>query len=152
MQGDPDRYRFDMPLTVTFETHDTTVAEAALVDAGLGDANERAAPLDDVHPIVCLARSPAGLVVGGAVGRTWGECAELQQLWVAPAQRRRGIGAELVGRYEAAAIARGCRNFYLTTFSFQAPALYQALGYRVAFEIRGFPDGIVRFEMVRNVA
>ena len=141
-----------MSLTVTFETHAAADAEAALVDAGLVDANERAAPLDDLLPVVCLARSPAGLVVGGAVGRTWGECAELQKLWVAPAQRRRGIGAELVRRFEAIGIERGCRTFYLTTFSFQAPALYAALGYAVAHELGGFPGGIVKFEMVRKVA
>ena len=44
---------------------------------------------------------------------------------------------------------RGCTTCYLTTFSFQAPRLYRALGYQVAWEVKGFPQGIVKYEMVR---
>jgi len=140
-----------MPLT--FETLDTApVAEVAIIDAGLDASNASAAPLNDVRPITCVARTPSGEIVGGAVGRTWGECAELQQLWVDPEHRRNGIGSRLVKLFEARAIARGCRTLYLTTFSFQAPALYQSLGYRPATELRGFPDGIVKYLMVRTVA
>jgi ribosomal protein S18 acetylase RimI-like enzyme len=140
-------------MRVTFETHDTgPIAEAGIVDAGLDAANIAAAPLQDVRPISCLARAPTGEVIGGAVGRTWGECAELIQLWVAPDRRRNGIGARLVRLFEAGATARGCTTLYLTTFSFQAPGLYRSLGYRSAVELRGFPNGIVKYIMVRTIA
>ena len=139
-----------MPLT--FETLDTDGAAAAIVDAGLDATNRAAAPLNGVRPITCIARAPSGDVVGGAVGRTWGECAELQQLWVAPEHRRNGIGSHLVKLFEASAKVRGCRTLYLTTFSFQALRLYQSLGYKSAVEIRGFPDGIVKYIMVRTIA
>lgn len=139
-------------MNFTFETLDARpVAEAAVVDAGLDAANLESAPLGDVRPITCVARTPAGDVVGGAVGRTWGECAELQQLWVASEHRRKGIGSQLVRLYEARARARGCRTLYLETFSFQAPEFYRSLGYRSAAELRGFPDGIVKYLMVRAV-
>ncbi len=140
--------------SLTFETHDTKpAAEAAVVDAGLDAANMAAAPLDDVHPLACFARAASGAVVGGAVGRTWGACAELQQLWVDDApHRRNGIGSRLVRLFEARAQARGCRTFYLTTFSFQAPALYRSLGYAPALELPGFPGGIVKYLMIRTSA
>ena len=135
------------------ETFDTRPgAEAGIVDAGLDASNLSAAPLGDVRPITCVARDASGDVVGGLVGRTWGECAELQQLWVTPEQRRKGIGTRLVKLFEARVKTRGCRTLYLTTFSFQAPALYRSLGYRPAAEVRGFPDGIVKYLMVRTVA
>jgi ribosomal protein S18 acetylase RimI-like enzyme len=70
---------------------------------------------------------------------------------VASAQRKQGVGARLVRMFEARAPERGCRTFCLTTFSFQAPRLYPALGYRVAHELRGFSDGIVRYDMVREL-
>ncbi len=139
-------------MALTFETHDDAPADdVRVVDAALGAANDDAAPLRDVERLCCFARDESGTVVGGAVGRTWGSCGELQQLWVAPAQRKRGVGARLVRMFEARAQERGCRTFYLTTFSFQAPRLYAALGYRVAHELRGFPDGIVRYDMVREL-
>jgi GNAT superfamily N-acetyltransferase len=138
-------------MPVRFETLDgRPTHEAGIVDEGLDAFNRDAAPLDGVAYVTCVARNDAGDAIGGAVGRTWGECAELMQLWVAPAHRRQGIGAGLVRRFEARAAARGCRTCYLTTWSFQAPRLYRALGYEVAWEIRGFPQGIAKYEMVRS--
>ncbi len=132
--------------------HDDVPADAAAsVDAGLGASNDAAAPLHEVRALACVSRDAAGTLIGGAVGRTWGECCELQQLWVTPAQRRRGLGARLVRGFEAHAEARGCRRFYLETFSFQAPGLYRALGYGVAVALHGFPHGIVKYTMVREL-
>jgi ribosomal protein S18 acetylase RimI-like enzyme len=123
----------------------------SIVDNGLGDANEAAAPLHEVAPLSCFAHDDQGRVVGGAVGRTWGQCCELQQLWVEPALRAQGIGTRLVREFEQRAIARGCRTFYLETFSFQAPSLYRSLGYSARLEIAGFAPGIVKYVMVREL-
>jgi ribosomal protein S18 acetylase RimI-like enzyme len=136
--------------TLTYTAHDVLPPEAAIVDAGLGDANAAAAPLHEVRPLACIARRPGGEVVGGAVGRTWGSACELQQLWVDSAHRRRGIGAQLVREFERRARARGCRTFYLETFSFQAPSLYRSLGYAVRLELHGFGHGIVKYTMVHE--
>lgn len=125
--------------------------ETTLIGDGLDASNAAAAPLQDVMPLACFARLPSGAVAGGAIGRTWGECCELQQLWVDEAQRRRGVGAGLVRAFEDRAQARGCRTFYLETFSFQAPALYRSLGYEVAVALEGFAPGIVKYLMVRRV-
>lgn len=129
---------------------DLPVVDAAVVDAGLGAFNLVAAPLADVRPLACFARDDAGIVVGGAVGRTWGDCCELRQLWVADAYRGRGIARRLVRAFEQRASARGCRTFYLETFSFQAPDFYRTLGYEVAAAIDGFAPGVARYTMVRR--
>ena len=104
-----------------------------------------------MRPLSSFARLGSGEVVGGAVGRTWGRCCELQQLWVAEAHRGRGIGAGLVRAFEAAAVQRGCSVCYLETFDFQAPGLYRALGYEVAYSHRVYPHDIVRHLMVRQL-
>lgn len=139
---------------LSFSAHDDTLpADAvAVVDQGLGDANEAAAPLHEVRALACFVRGVDGSVVGGAIGRSWGECCELQQLWVAPERRRAGLGAALVRRFEAHAAARGCRCFYLETFSFQAPALYRSLGYDTLDRNAAFPHGIVKFVMGKQLA
>lgn len=131
---------------------DLPAAETRVVDTGLGDANDAAAPLHEVRPLACFARLPSGEVIGGAVGRTWGACCELQQLWVSPAHRRRGLGARLIREFEAHARTRGCDAFYLETFSFQAPALYQSQGYVTAYEHAVYPHGIVKHVMVKRPA
>lgn len=130
---------------------DATPEELQRIDDGLDEANRRAAPLHEVRPIACVARDAAGAAVGGAVGRSWGRCAELQQLWVDPARRRQGLGAALVRRFEAVAAGRGCTQVYLETFSFQAPRLYHALGYAPMASIDGFAPGVAKFLMARRL-
>ncbi|GAB4569283.1 MAG: GNAT family N-acetyltransferase [Rhizobacter sp.] len=137
---------------LSISTHDGyPPEECALVDAGLGEFNDQAAPLYEVQPLSCFAHAPPGQVVGGAVGRRWGSCCELQQLWVEPALRRNGIGAQLIQAFEARARGHDCTSFYLETFSFQAPSLYISLGYKAAYEYAGYPHGIVKFHMVKQV-
>lgn len=139
-------------MDIRITVHDDPPADdAAVVDAGLGVANEAAAPLHEVRALACFARDAAGAVIGGAVGRTWGECAELQQLWVEPARRGQGIATQLVRRFEQRALSRGCRRCYLDTFSFQAPALYRTLGYAQVMQIVGFAPGIIKYTMLHEL-
>ena len=138
--------------SVTFSVHDDVPGDVdARVDGGLGEANRAAAPLDEVRPIACAARVAGGAIVGGVIGRTWGACCEVQQLWVHPVHRRRGIGTRLMRELHRRAEARGCRTFYLETLSFQAPRLYRALGYETRLEIGGFGHGITKHFMVREL-
>lgn len=116
--------------------------ELAVVDQGLSDFNAAVAALAQVRPLAVFARDSQGRVVGGALARTWGECCELRQLWVAEGLRRQGIGRRLVSACEAEARQRGCTLVYLDTFTFQAPDFYARLGYRVALETSGFGPGI----------
>jgi ribosomal protein S18 acetylase RimI-like enzyme len=128
-------------------TNEPAQAMVLRVDAGLEQHNQAAAPLADVKPLATFATTALGEVVGGAVGRTWGRCCELLQLWVEPALRARGVGSELLQRFEAHGEARNCNVFYLTTLSFQAPAFYRKHGYQVLTEIDGYPNGIVKYLM-----
>ena len=127
--------------------------EAAVrsVEDGLEQHNRAAAPLSDVRPLASFASNPAGDVVGGAVGRTWGRCCELLQLWVEPTHRGRGVASRLLRQFEQRAAARGCDIFYLTTLSFQAPAFYRRRGYASIAEIAGHPDGIIKHLMHKEL-
>lgn len=135
-----------------FTMHDDLPQEDhRIVDAGLTAHNDASAPLHEVRPLACFARLDTGQVIGGGVGRTWGLCCELQQLWVQPAHRGRGIGARLVQEFERRALQRGCRTIYLETFSFQAPVFYQELGYQVRLELHGYAEAISKYIMVREL-
>jgi len=138
-------------MSITVTVHDQLPPEATVIDTGLGEANAASAPLEDVRALASLARDDAGRVIGGAIGRTWGACCELQQLWVEPAHRRCGIASLLVREFERRAEARGARTFYLETFSFQAPGLYRSLGYSESLALHGFALGIVKYTMVREL-
>ncbi len=135
-----------LPPSVQYTRHEIAPpSDAALVDQGIGDYNEAHAPLHEVRGLFVFARHDDGAVLGGAVGRTWGENCELQQLWVGETLRHQGIGSRLMAAFEAEARARQCRLIYLETWSFQALPFYQGLGYGVALEVRGFGPGIVKY-------
>lgn len=136
--------------TPRFSEHAEWPPEAAQVDAGLDAFNAQTA-LVDVRPLACLARADDGHVLGGALGRTWGACAELQQLWVQQDRRRAGLGRALLQRFERAAAQRGVRQVYLHTFSFQAPAFYARQGYREALRLSGYTGGAELFTFIREL-
>ncbi|EHR70709.1 acetyltransferase [Burkholderiales bacterium JOSHI_001] len=123
--------------------------ECAAIDEGLGASNNTAAPLHEVNPIACFARRDDGTLLGGAVGRRWGTCAELQQLWVHPEHRRNGIGTALVQGFQSFAESKGCSALFLETFSFQAPGLYLSLGFSKVSELAIYPHGIVKYILVK---
>jgi ribosomal protein S18 acetylase RimI-like enzyme len=128
-------------------TDEPAPADTQIVDAGLDAYSEAAAPLDGVRQLAAFARDAEGRVVGGAVGRTWGRCCELLELWVEERWRRAGVGSRLLRDFEAGARTRGCSIFYLTTLSFQAPGFYRRHGYDVLARIEGYPDDIVKYLM-----
>ena len=132
--------------------HSPAPAEAvAIVDAGLDSHNIAGAPLGEVQPLHVIAHDPGGAVVGGAIGRTWGECCELQQLWVSAELRSTGIGTQLMDVFEQNAHSRGCRLVYLDTFSFQAPNFYQARGYEEVLRTEGFTGGVIKLTMHKRL-
>jgi ribosomal-protein-alanine N-acetyltransferase len=135
----------------TLSTHDEPPADgAAQVDDGIGTFNDASAPLHEVRPVSAFARAADGRVLGGAVGRRWGRCCELQQLWVRPELHGQGLGAALLRAFENHARGHGCRHFYLETFSFQAPDFYRRHGYRVVHGLDVYPHGIVRHLMRKD--
>ena len=138
--------------SLIFSVHDDFPQDAAaIVDGGIEAANAAAAPLHEVCLVSSVVRLTTGEIVGGAIGRTWGLCCEIQQVWVQAAYRRQGIGKRLIRELHRRAEERGCRTFYLGTFSFQAPRLYQSLGYEMRLEVSGFREGISKYIMIREL-
>ena len=138
--------------TVSYAEFDRPPPELArAVDDGLDRYNQEAAPLAEVQPLGTFASDGEGRTIGGAVGRTWGRCCELQQLWVDAGHRGLGVASQLLRRFEARAAGRGCDTFYLTTLSFQAPGFYRKHGYAVLGEIRGHAQDIAKFLMIKEL-
>jgi GNAT superfamily N-acetyltransferase len=82
-----------------------------------------------------------GEVVAGISGWTWGDCCELQSLWVQPGLRGRGLASKLIAAAEAEAAARGCVQTVHFTYEFQAGTLYERNGYKLLARVKDFPTG-----------
>lgn len=71
-----------------------------------------------------------GELVAGASGWTWGQAAGIGMTWVRAVHRGAGLGAKLLTAFETEARDRGCTHVFVTSFTFQAPAFYERLGYQ----------------------
>jgi GNAT superfamily N-acetyltransferase len=122
VETDPDPRDLDF-----LETQIRREASAAM---GLGDEAELAIFVRD-----------AGRIVAGVSGWSWGDCCELQSLWVEPSLRGRWLGTRLIAAAEAEAAARGCSQTVHFTYAFQAGRLYERCGYELVGRVEGFPSG-----------
>ena len=112
----------------------------AVLSAGL-DATNGAATVDIAasRELTVQCRGGNGQVLAGVSGWTWAEAAGIGMVWVDPAERGAGLGSRLMDAFEQEARARGCLRVFVTSFTFQAPALYERRGYRVFARWNGIP-------------
>jgi GNAT superfamily N-acetyltransferase len=82
-----------------------------------------------------------GKVIAGISGWTWGDCCELQSLWVDPVHRGRRLGLQLLAAAEEAAASRGCTQTVHFTYDFQARRIYERAGYEMVGRVPDFPTG-----------
>jgi GNAT superfamily N-acetyltransferase len=80
-----------------------------------------------------------GELVAGACGWTWGQAAGIAMTWVREDRRGTGVGAQVLAAFEEEARRRGCTHVFVTSFTFQAPAFYQRLGYEEIFRWESVP-------------
>ena len=120
----------DHPDPADLEVLETQIRCEASAAMGLGDEADLAIFVRD-----------AGRIVAGISGWTWGDCCELQSLWVEPSLRGRGLATQLLAAAEAEAAARGCLQTVHFTYAFQARALYERNGYELVGCVQDFPSG-----------
>jgi GNAT superfamily N-acetyltransferase len=125
-------------LQVTRRPRSQDVSE--LRDA-LSEFNIRTTGYKQWQELAIFVRADDGGLEAGISALVWGGCCEVDLLWVAEDSRGQGLGRRLLQRIEDEARALGCRKLILTTYSFQAPAFYEKLGFRVAGRIDDHPRG-----------
>jgi len=120
----------DDPDPLDLEFLERQIRREASLATGLGEEAELA-----------IFVRESGAVVAGVSGWTWGECCELQSLWVEPSRRGQWLGSRLLAAAEAEAAARGCTQTVHFTYDFQAGRLYERNGYELVGRVEDFPAG-----------
>jgi GNAT superfamily N-acetyltransferase len=92
------------------------------------------------QPIHLALRDDDGKIVGGLMGFLHWQWLRIEILAVAPEYRGGGWGRRLMEEAERRALAAGCHHAWVDTFSFQAPAFYEHLGYTRFGELPDYPS------------
>lgn len=116
--------------------------------------------LDEYENAVFQRRSYVGLsalvvnnwgeIQGGVSGRIGWNWLHIEMLWVTDGLRYNGYGSRLLSTIEAAALARGIHNAYLTTTSFQAFPFYQQHGYDIIGTLADRPPGHTYYYLAKR--
>ena len=133
-----------------------------VVESGASEADSRAVQLGlyqfdsaatglKIHSFGAYLRDGDGHVLGGLLGRIWGDWLFITTVWIADELRGRGYGRELILQAETNATERGCRQAHLDTFSYQARPLYEKLGYTVFGQLDDYPPGHTKYFMRKEL-
>jgi GNAT superfamily N-acetyltransferase len=120
----------DQPDPADLEFLEANIRREAAAATGLGD---------EVDLAIFVREN--GVIVAGISGWTWGDCCEMQSLWVAPSHRGRGLAHRLIAAAACEASARGCSQTVHFAYGFQPWELYEEVGYEVVARVEDFPTG-----------
>lgn len=90
-------------------------------------------------PLGLYYEDETGKKLAGLTGKTFGNWLCIDYLFVSENLRNQGIGSKMIISAENEARNRGCQYAFVDTFSFQAPAFYEKLGYRCVFSLPNYP-------------
>ncbi len=91
-------------------------------------------------------------IIAGLLGCIYWGCFHIDILWIDEERRKQGYGTELLKKAEEIAKENNCSFIHLDTLSFQAQEFYIKNGYSVFGELKGYPDGIIRYYMKKELS
>lgn len=130
---------------------DPTPHELQYLEDQINQHNISATGFEDYQPLAVLVHDSENRLIAGLSGYTWGGCCEILFLWVHADYRQMGYGRQLLQTAEAEAIQRACQLIVLSSYSFQAPAFYQKLGYTINGIDEACPPGHRRYHLQKQL-
>ena len=123
---------FDFTVQDSPDEHDVESLRKSLSQYNLNQST-----IGESEELAIFLKDERDQIRAGIYGQLWGQCLDVDYLWVHADLRGQGYGQKLLLELEIEAARRGCNQIFLDTYSFQAPDFYQKLGY----EIWGVKDG-----------
>ena len=78
---------------------------------------------------------------GGLIAQIYWDWMTIDVLAVPERWREEGAGRALMEAAEMAACEAGCRGLWASTYSFQSPGFYEALGFQIFGRLPHYPEG-----------
>lgn len=139
-------------MNTTLETTgDPRPEELAFLAERLTAFNDGDVGASERKPLAVFVRDEDGAVVAGISGYTaWGWL-YVQWLWVDEKLRGQHMAGRMLDAAEQQAVARGCNNAWIDTFSPKAAKVYERQGYRPFGTLADFPVGRSRIFLQKKL-
>lgn len=125
--------------------------DGARISAALKDENRRAVNRPDRSYFAFVAEDDSGAFLGGVHAYVQWDLLYIDDLWLDPVARGRGLGRRLMLLAENEGIARGATLCVLDTNDWQARPFYEKLGYRVISSFKFNQGRHEHFAMIKDV-
>jgi GNAT superfamily N-acetyltransferase len=130
-----------------------TENDHGIVSGGLADYNEQKTGYRDWRPLAALLRDPvSGETQGGMIGKTSYGLLFIDLVYLPEGARGQDIGSRLLAMMEREGVARGCREGFLFTITWQAPGFYERHGWREFGRVNCDPAGNARVFMTKTLS
>jgi len=137
-----------MPIIAQLDT--ATEEERAAITAPLGKHSRDQGFVWDPSKVI-LALREGETIHGGLIGFIQWDWLHVEILGVGAALRGQGWGRRLIEAAEGLAGNHACRGLWLSTFTFQAPAFYERMGFTRCGEIPDHPAGQSRLFYMKRL-
>ena len=125
--------------------------DVAVIRRGLEACKTKFAGSDNYQALNVFVRDENDAVIGGLLGGTYWQWLSIDILWLEADARGAGLGVKLVGMAEVEAVRRGCEYAHVDTTDYQAPKLYERLGYTKFGELPNCPSGFNRYYFYKQM-
>ncbi|MDO6406927.1 GNAT family N-acetyltransferase [Pantoea phytobeneficialis] len=138
---------------LVMEVSDNMTDEQLLpIETGLNAFNDLMTGISDRKPLAVVIKNPTnGEVLGGMQGRTSLGLLFIDLFYLPSSLRKKGLGTELLQRFENEGRKRGCVAGFLYTINFQAPDFYKKHGWEEFGRIDCLPEGTSRIFMRKSL-
>lgn len=102
-------------------------------------------------PLAVQIKNDQGVIIAGAVARSFGDWLLLDTLWVSDELRGQNIGSKLLKEIEDVGKNRGCIKCLLDTLNFQAMPFYEKHGYKTQWTQQDYPKTGCKYFMVKEL-
>ena len=131
--------------------HELSPTEIDEIEPRLYEHNSDAVGHNNGRGLAFVIYDDGGQKIGVAAGYTWAGIAELKQMWVDKAYRGRGFARALLDAFVEEAGNRGVLRIWVSSYDFQAPALYEKVGFRRMAEFEGWPEGHIHVVLCKEL-
>ena len=121
--------------------HALSPSEINEIEERLYEHNSQVTGCHDGRGLGFVIRDQLGRMIGVAAGYTWAGSSELKQMWVDKSYRGRGYARALLNAFVTEARSRGVRRIWVASYDFQAPLMYEKVGFKRMAEFEGWPEG-----------